>query len=204
MKELILIGINMEEVNRALSKLEPKQQNKALKKALKATALQARERLGEKAQSSYTIKNAGFKKAMRIQQISGAAPAATIHSEGEPLPLYRFKISKARKTTRAQVLKNGRLKELKRGNIKAFVNNIAGKDQKRKCNTAKGKKGSQVRHFAVAQRAGKKRLGINEKFSNSIPVMIGSQKHVYGLVEPHITADLHENLQKFINEALGG
>ena len=46
---LILIGIDAEEVRKTLAKLEPEKQNKALQKALKETAKQARERLGEKA-----------------------------------------------------------------------------------------------------------------------------------------------------------
>ena len=127
-----------------------------------------------------------------------------IYAEGEPIPLNKFKISKAGRRVRAQVVKPGHLKELQRGSIKAFVNNIARKGQTRKKDTAKGNAGTAVRHVAVAQRKGKERLVINEKFSNSIPVMLGSEKRVYGLVEPYIAGDLQDNLRKIVDAAIGG
>lgn len=204
MKEPILISVDVNEIRKVLGKLEPEQQNVALKKALKLTAEQARDRLGKKAQETYTVKKTGFIKAMKIRATSGMVPSATIRSDGKPLPLKDFKVSKAGRTTRAQVLKHGSLKKLERGGIKAFVNNIADKEQTRKKDTAKGKKGSKVRHIAVAQRDGKQRLGIKEKYSNSIPVMLGSKKYVYGLVEPYIADNLQENLKKFVDQALGG
>jgi len=33
--------------------------------------------------------------------------------------------------------------------------------------------------------------------------MIGSEKHVYGMVEPYIAEDLQKNLRRFVDEALG-
>ena len=204
MKSLILIGIDTTDARRMLGKAGNKDQamGKALKKAVKETAKQARERLAKQAQKSYTVKNAGFNKNMKIRIVSGSHPAAIIRSDGEPLPLKEFKTSKAGKTTRAQVLKHGTLKPLERGGIKAFINNIADKNQVRKRDTKKGKAGSSVRHIAVAQRSGKDRLEINEKFSNSIPVMIGSQEHVYGVVEPNIGEDLQNYLHNFVKQAL--
>lgn len=204
MKAWISIGVNLDEVKAALYKLEPQQQNKVLKRALRETAKQAREKLVKQAQDSYTVKNAGFKKAMIIRMVSGSVPAAKLRAEGETLPLRSFKVSAGGRTTKAQVLKSGRLKELKRGGIKAFVNNIARKGQTRKKSSRKGAAGSQVRHVAVAQRQGKERLEIHEKFSNSIPAMLGSEKHVYGIVEPEIGMNLQDNLRKFIDQALGG
>ena len=141
------IGMDTEQVRRLLSRLEDAQlQNQALKKAVAATAKQARESLASKAQESYTVKNAGFKKAMRIRTSSGQAPASIIRSEGEPLPLNRFKVSRGRKAgVKAQVVKPGSLKRLERGGIKAFVNNIAARGQVRRKDTKKGKAGSAVR-----------------------------------------------------------
>ena len=77
-------------------------------------------------------------------------------------------------------------------------------EKARKKDTEKGKAGTAVRHIAVAQRKGEKRLVINEKFSNSIPVMLGSEKRVYGLVEPYIAGDLQDNLRKIVDAAIGG
>lgn len=200
-RAVLLIGVDVKAVQQALQRLEPNKQNKVLKQALKITAEQARNRLAEKARGTYTVKNAGFKRAMKIQMLSSSA---AIRAEGQPLQLKEFKVSKAGKTVRAQVLKSGHLKELKRGGIKAFVNNIARKGQTRRRSSTKGKQGSGVRHIAVAQRTGKDRLKINEKFSNSIPAMIGNQRNVYGVVEPYIEADLRENLKKFIDQTLEG
>ncbi len=204
-KVFVAFGVDTDEVNHILSRLEePQMQNRALRKAVAATAKQARERLASRAQESYTVKNAGFKKAMRIRTSSGRAPSSTIRSEGEPLPLNRFKISRGKKAgVKAQIVKPGSLKRLERGGIKSFVNNIAAKNQVRRKDTQKGKAGTAVRHFAVAQRKGRERLKINEKFSNSIPVMLGGSERVYGSVQPYIAADLQENLRKFVNEALG-
>lgn len=204
-KVFVAFGVDTDEVSRILSRLEePQMQNRALRKAVAATAKQARERLASRAQESYTVKNAGFKKAMRIRTSSGRAPSSTIRSEGEPLPLNRFKISRGKKAgVKAQIVKPGSLKRLERGGIKSFVNNIAAKNQVRRKDTQKGKAGTAVRHFAVAQRKGRERLKINEKFSNSIPVMLGSSERVYGNVQPYIAADLQENLRKFVEEALG-
>ena len=111
MKSLILIGIDTTDARRMLGKAGNKDQSmeKALKKAVKETAKQARERLAKQAQKSYTVKNAGFNKNMKIRIVSGSHPAAIIRSDGEPLPLKEFKTSKAGKTTRAQVLKHGTL-----------------------------------------------------------------------------------------------
>lgn len=204
MKAWISIGVDLDEVKEALYKLEPRQQDQALKRALRETAKQAREKLSKQAQGSYTVKNAGFKRAMTIRMVSGSVPAAKLYAEGEPLPLRSFKVSAGARTTKAQVLKRGSLKELRRGGIRAFVNNIARKGQTRKRASSKGTAGSQVRHVAVAQRRGRKRVEINEKFSNSIPAMLGSEKHVYGIVEPEIGANLQDNLRKFIDQAMGG
>lgn len=200
---LILVSVDTEAVRSVLRGLDPKKQNTVLKKALKQTSEQARNRLAEKAQGSYTVKNAGFKKAMRIR-VSGTS--ARILSEGEPLSLEKFRHRRTSKSgVKVQVVKSGGLKPIisQRNGAKAFLNNIAKKGQTRKKTTRKGTAGSAVRHIAIAQRRSSARLTINEKFSNSIPAMIGSEKHVYGMVEPYIAEDLQENLRRFVDEALG-
>lgn len=199
---LILVSVDTEAVRSVLRGLDPKKQNAVLKKALKQTSEQARNRLAEKAQGSYTVKNAGFKKAMRIR-VSGTS--ARILSEGEPLSLNKFRYRTSKDGVKVKVLNAGAMKEIisRRNGAKAFLNNIARRGQVRAKDTAKGVAGSAVRHIAIAQRRSHDRLTINEKFSNSIPAMIGSEKHVYGMVEPYIAEDLQENLRRFVDEALG-
>jgi len=176
---------------------------RVLKNAINETAKQARKELAEEAQKTYTIKNGGFNKAMKLKAASASSLEATIKAKGKPIPLKNFRISKAGGQVRAQVLKSGGLKPLEKGGIKAFVNNIARKGQKRKKDTKKGKAGTDVRHNAIAQRLTKKRLGIEEKYSNSIPIMIGNEKRAYGVVEPHIQENLQRNVEAQIRKVLG-
>lgn len=176
-----------------------------LKKAVNDTAKQTKKMMDKKAKETYTVKKANFNEVMRVKSATVANQTAVISAKGEALPLTRFKVSKGKKTTKVQVLKKGSLKELKKsnGNIKAFVNNIAAKGQVRKKDSAKGKKGSQVIHNAVAQRDGKARLGIQEKFSNSLPAMLGSAR-TFGELEPDVKKLLKENIEKHIRAVLEG
>lgn len=177
---------------------------KVLKNAINRAAKQARKELASEAQKTYTIKKGGFSKAMKLKPASAGNLEATIKARGAPIPLKDFRISKAGGKVRAQVLKSGSLKPLEKGGIKAFVNNVAGKKKEQAEGTRKGKAGAAVKHNAVAQRLTEKRLGIEEKFSNSIPVMLGNEKRVYGVVEPHIQENLKRNIEMQVRKVLGG
>ena len=50
-------------------------------------------------------------------------------------------------------------------------------------------------HVAVAQRRGSERKPIKAFSANSIPVMLGNEKRVYGVVKPHIKENLKRNVQ---------
>jgi len=176
---------------------------KVLKNAVNQTAKQARKELAEEAQKTYTIKKGGFNKAMRLKAASTGNPEAVIKAKGKPIPLKNFRFSRTGGGVRAQVLKSGGLKPLVKGDIKAFVNNIAARNQIRKRDTRKGKKGTTVRHNSIAQRLTKERLGIKELYSNSIPVMLGNEKRVYGTVKPHIQENLKRNIEKEIRKVMG-
>lgn len=176
---------------------------KVIAKALNKTAKQARKKLAIKAQETYTVKNAGFNKNMKIKNATAGNLEANIEAAGEPLPLKQFKLSKSGSGVKAQVLKSGGLKPLEKSGIKAFVNNIAKKGQTRKKDSKKGKAGSSVSHAAVAQRKGAARLQIKTFYSNSIPKMIGSEKRVYGIVKPQIKSDLKKNIDAQIKELVG-
>lgn len=177
---------------------------KVLKNAINQTAKQARKDLATEAQKTYVVKVGSFNKEMKIKGATTGRMEATIKATGEPLPLRSFRISKAGGRIRAQVLKSGGLKPLERNGIRAFVNNVAKKNQKRKRDTEKGKKGSQVTHVAVAQRLSKKRLEIKTLWGNSIPVMIGNEKRVYGIVKPHIKENLRRNVEAQVRKVLEG
>lgn len=175
-----------------------------LKNAINQTAKQARKRLGTEAQKTYTVKNVGFNKAMKLKSATVSEMEAVIRAKGEPIPLKNFRTSKSGGAVKAQVLKSGSLKPLQKGELKAFVNNVARKGQVRKKDTKKGKAGTQVTHVAVAQRKGNARLPIKTLYSNSVPMMLGNEERVYGIVEPEIGKMLQENVEKQIKKVLEG
>lgn len=192
----------LQQIEKKLEKMKG-EAPRVLKNAINETAKQARKDLAAEAQKTYTIKKGGFNRAMKLKAASVGNLEAVINAKGKPIPLKDFRFSKTGGQVRAQVLKSGGLKPLERGGIKAFVNNIARKGQKRKKDTKKGKAGTDVRHNAIAQRLTEKRLGIEEKYSNSIPIMIGNEKRVYGIVKPDIQENLKANVEKQVWKVLG-
>lgn len=175
----------------------------ALKNAINKTAKQARKDLASEAQKTYTVKSGGFNKAMKIKNASAGSLEAVIKATGAPLQIKSFRISKAGDVPRVQVLKAGSLKPLVKGNIKAFVNNIARKGQTRKRDTAKGAKGSTVSHTDIAQRKGSSRLPIKTFYGNSVPIMLGNERRVYGIVKPTIEENLQKNVDAQVAKILG-
>lgn len=195
MSSLILLGVDTEQVNAIFEKLENNgKANQVLKQALNETAKQARERLSEQTKKVYAIKKTAFRKDMKIKKATVSKPQASIVSTGRANSLSDFRVSPATvrngnnrpKITKGKVLKSSRMKGLEKGGIKAFL--------------VKFKSG----HKAAVERTSKKRLPIRVLYSPSDPVMIGSEKRTYGIVEPYIERDLHENLRRFIEQALGG
>ena len=57
---------------------------------------------------------------------------------------------------------------------------------------------------AVAQRRGSERKPIKAFSANSIPVMLGNEKRVYGVVKPHIKENLKRNVQAQVRKILEG
>lgn len=180
------------------------QAQSVLKNAINQTARDARKDLAAEAQKKYTIKSGAFNKAMKLKSASVSNLEATIIATGAPIPLKNFRVVKSGGQVRVQVVKEGGLKALEVGGRNAFMNNIARKGQTRKTDTQKGGKGTQVKHMAVAQRLTEKRLSIKELYSNSVPFMIGNERRVYGVVRPHIQANLQRNVEKQIRKVLGG
>jgi hypothetical protein len=57
-------------------------------------------------------------------------------------------------------------------------------------------------HVSIAQRRTKKRLPIKVLFSTSLPKMIGSEKEVYGIVEPKIQKLFNTEVEKVLNKMI--
>lgn len=165
---------------------------KVMCKSINDTAKWARRELAKEARKTYTVKQGRFYKNMAIKNARYSNLEATIQSEGAPMKLVEFKYSAGKKTTKAQVKLSGGLKALEKGGIKAFVNKISSKSQ------------SGGGHTGIAQRIGPERLPIKELFSNSIPVMIGNEKEVYGIVEPEIEKKLMQYVESHIKKVLEG
>ena len=164
---------------------------KVLKNAVNKTARQAKEDLAEKAKETYVVKKTRFTKAMATKNATIARPEATINITSDQLELKDFKVSPATyktgsnrpSVTKAKVLLSSGMKPLASSN-KAFL--------------AKFSNG----HVSVVQWRSKSRFPLKKLLSNSIPKMVGSQKRVYGIVEPEIYDNLMANVQAEIRKVL--
>lgn len=157
-----------------------------ISRALNKTATTARVDLARRAQEAYTIKSGGFKKEMTIQKANRGNLVAVIHSSGRPITSIRFKYSKnaqgkGGRAARLNVVKGNGLKPLDKGGIKAFI----------------GPNGH------IFQREGAARKPIKRISSNSIPKMIGSERHVYGIERPHINQNLNKYMEQQIALIVG-
>lgn len=202
-------------IEKALGNLKGESRN-VLKRAVNITARQAKADLADKARETYVVKKTRFTKAMRTKNATQAKPEATIHVTGKQMELYEFKSSPARArpgkarpdVVKAKVLLSRSLRPLQKGDLKAFLvtfdNN---KPRKKKDGTvreaANGQgKAQKKNHTTIAQRQGASRFPIKKLLSNSIPKMIGSQKRVYGVVEPNIYQNLMKNIRAEIDRVL--
>lgn len=159
---------------------------KVIAKSINETAAWARREIAQEAQKTYTIKSGGFNKSMTIKKANYSNLEGIIESKGKPIELIKYRYSKGKKTTKARVLQSSGLKSLEKNGIKAFVTKFANG------------------HVSIVQRRGKERLPIKTLFSNSIPMMIGNEKRVYGIVEPEINDYLRKKLDYHISKVLGG
>lgn len=167
-------------VENRLGKLK-REAPKVIARAVNDTARSARVKLAQKAREAYTVKSAGFKSRMKIKAATAATLTAVIRAQGKTLTLPRFKTSAPASGAKAQIVKAGKLKKLKKGNIKAW----------------KGPNG------LIMQRKGKERYPLKVLRSNSVPVMLGSEKRVYGVVKPKIESDLKKNIERQIRWLTG-
>ena len=188
--------ININDVDKRLKKISDAlgefkdSAPKVLKSAINDTARKSRKLLAAEAQQQYTVKNAGFNKAMEIKNATVANLTAKIQAKGKPRMLSEFKVSpatmKAKKpaVTKAKVIKSNSLKPLEKDGIKAFITKFAS-----------GK-------TAVAQRVGQERLPIKALYSMSVPKMLGNEKAVMRKIRPEIYKILDEQTEIQIQKYL--
>ena len=198
--------INEKEVARRLHRM-PEKVPKTIRLAVNDTARKARSRIGKKAQETYTVKISGMNRALNMTPATNSDLIAKLRASGEKLSASKF-------STRAGTLgsekyfnptikrwqtgKGGQgagIQLLKSGSIKRGSN-----PPNKWFKTKVGKGG----HNGVFSRSGSGRLPIKEKMGLSIPQMLGSEKHVYGILEPHIQSDLNKALNRHIARAIRG
>lgn len=156
---------------------------KALKKALNQTARQARTDLKNQVRKQYTIKAGKVSQAMRIQSATNTKLDAMIFVKGKVLNITNYKTSAPKKGAKAQIVKDGGLKQ------------IVGP---KKITAFKGA------NDLLWQRHGKERYPIKPLKSLSIPKAVGSEKRVYGIVKPDIKKNLKANVEKQVRRILEG
>ena len=175
-----------------------------LKRAVNATARDAKTDLANKARETYAVKAPRFKKSIVQKNATNSKPVATLIVKGKSLPLADFKYRKhgGGAGAKAKVYKENSLKDLTlNGKLKAFV--------------VKFKSG----HLAVARRdppnkytsglaarisTGGDRTKIKEFYSLSIPGMIGNERKVYVIVKPNIQRNLDKHVEREVSRILRG
>jgi hypothetical protein len=153
-----------------------------ISRGINRTAKDARKRLAEKAQETYTVKKVRFNRELKIVNSNAGNLTAILKANGSPLLITAYKHRAAKvQGGKAQILTAGSLKPLDKNGIKAFK-----------------------RKGMMLQRTSKSRYPLEVLYSNSVPVMLGQEQRVYGIVEPHIKSDLEKNIDKAIARLIGG
>lgn len=179
-------------IERRLGRMKSQAPN-VLKLGLNDTARQARKDLAVKAQQAYAVKVGGFTKYIRLTAASAGSLEAWLRVSGKSLPL----------TSRYFSVQGG--KGPKGGHLRTLVKRSSGVHTwgPRAFNNVLGSSG----HKGAAEYVGggqPGRLHIQALFTTSIPAMVGNEKEVYGVVEPHIQENLQKNVERHIQRILGG
>ena len=170
MSELTFLEIDtdaeVEKIIRQLDRFKDKLGAPAvLQKVVKTTAQKVKTQLVKDAKKRYAlVDESGLKDqnkgAPRITTQKGAAVSAVITSKGSMQDIMAFLTQPNTKTgaAAAQILNEGREKELKKGNLKAFVTRFASG------------------HVAIVQRRGENRLPVKKLLSPAVPHMLGNEE----------------------------
>ena len=187
--------ITLRDIERRLGLMRVKAPS-VLSRALNDTARQARKDLATKAQEAYALKIGGFARYVRIIGARNANLEAILQVRGSALPLAQKYFSvRGGKGPHGSPLKTTVLKgKTHTWGPRAFNNKLS--------------KGETVHkgaaEFVGGHRKQPSRLHIKTLYTTSIPQMIGSERHVYGIVEPNINSNLRANVEHHIAVMLRG
>lgn len=194
---MIEFGIDEVSLSRVRAKLLlfENQVPNVIKKALNATARDAKTALAEKARKTYAVKSPRFKKAIRQKNATASNLVATLKITGKATALSDFKYRRhsGGASARGKLYKDGALKDLSLNDkLKAFVVKyhsghvaVVRRDPPNKYTNGISKR----------KETGGDTTKLKEFYSPSIPRMIGNELKVYGIVKPKI----QESLKKHIN-----
>lgn len=194
---MIEFGIDEVSLSRVRAKLLlfENQVPNVIKRALNATARDAKTTLAEKARETYAVKSPKFKKAIGQKNATASNLVATLKITGKATALSDFKYRRhsGGASAKGKLYKDGSLKDLSLNDkLKAFVVKyhsghvaVVRRDPPNKyTNGISKRKGT-----------GGDTTKLKEFYSPSIPRMIGNELKVYGIVKPKI----QESLKKHIN-----
>ena len=138
---------------------------KILKNALNSTARKVRAQVVRDAKERYAItdKRALKEKTRGAPQVNTASVSsltATVRSRGPMQDIMTFMTqpNTATGAAAAKVLKNGSMKELEKGDLKAFVTRFASG------------------HVAIVQRRGEERMPVKKLLSPAVPHLLGNEE----------------------------
>lgn len=187
--------------------LYDKKAPQVLKNAVNATAREIQGKLAKKAQQTYAVKTARFKKNAKLTKATTGNPVAYITATGAREPLSDFQTRKhaGGASAKAKVLKAGGLKNMTapKSGLKAFMvafdsGHIA------VVRRYPGEKYSNAGKVADRQAKGWDMTAIREFTAASVPYMLGNEYRVYGVLEPEFEQMLKANVDKEIEKVLFG
>ena len=204
---------NIEQIEKRLRAMREKAP-RVLKLAVNDTARKARSRLAKEAKKKYLVKVSGINHDAKITFATNSNHVATIRYQGRKIPLYKFshragslgtekyynptlhtwQVGKGGIGAVGKRLKGTRWESGEHGKLKWFIVKMSS-----------GHTGIFQRNEGVKRGEGsKKKPEIKQIMGASIPEMIGDEKRVYGIVEPHIQSDLEKAVERHIMRALKG
>ena len=166
---------------------------RVFKLALNDTARQAKSDLAKKAQETYAVKVGGFSKNVRLEAATTSTLEAWLKAKGSRLPITRKNFS----------VQGG--KGPKGPYMKTLIKKSEGQHTwgSRAFHNVLGKSGHQgAAEYVGGGQPG--RLHIKTLYTVSVPQMLGNEREVYGIVEPHIMENLQNNVNRHVARILNG
>ena len=203
---MIEFGVDEVDVSRIRAKLLlfENQVPNVIKKALNATARDAKTALADKARETYAVKSPRFKKAIKQKNATASNLVATLKITGKATALSDFKYRRhgGGASARGKLYKDGALKDLSLNDkLKAFVVKY---HSGHTAVVRRDPPGRYTKGISERRRTGGDTTKLKEFYSPSIPRMIGNEAKVYGIVKSKIQESLKKHLSRETGRIFGG